>query len=263
MITTQETRPAVNVGELFFSGAFFDVSDRFIFNGIEFKINSERTHFDANIILEQVGKTLGKVSKSGSSSKFWSDFVRTQEGRIPENAHTEISGIHWVLYKYLLPILSYAMTNSIVVTNFLNGEDWADTSGFIYIISAKKNGISVLKYGRTWDLDQRMNDYKNSYENVILFASCAVKNVYDAERIVGGHLFAHGAHKYPQNNNKRSNAKNEWFTMQPNKEISVTEVILALQLWASALKIYDRDCPDQIVDRTSALYTTQTYTPSK
>jgi len=228
---------AMNIGRMFFGGLTFGEDRKATFNGIVFEINSEGTHYNASSLFDQCGKKLGRVSKKGTSSKFWADFIRIQDGNLPEGSHTEINGIHWVEYKYLLPVLSYSMTTTMRMNSFLCGEKWTDRSGYVYLVMIKREEKFVMKYGRTWGMDGRMNGYKGKFNNVTPLVSCKVTDMYEAEKYLGEYLLSHGAVRYGEK-------KGEWFTFGGSIK-SIKEMVKGIELWTNGLTEYD---PESVKD---------------
>ena len=222
---------AMNIGRMFFGGLTFGEDRKATFNEVVFEINSEGTHFNASSLFDQCGKILGRVSKKGTSSKFWADFIRIQDGNLPEGSHKEINGVHWVEYKYLLPVLSYSMTTSIRVNSFLCGEKWTDRNGYVYLVMVMQGEKILLKFGRTWDMDARMNWYRGKYDKFSPIISCKVNDMYEAEKYLGEYLFSHGAEQH-------GGDKSEWFTFSSPKDSS-RYMLRGIRLWTNGLIEYD------------------------
>ena len=228
----------MNIGKMFFGGLTFGEDRKATFNGIVFEINSEGTHFNASSMFDQCGKILGRVSKKGTSSKFWADFIRIQDGNLPEGSHKEVDGIHWVEYKYLLPVLNYSMTTSMRMNNFLCGEKWTDRSGYVYLVMIEREERFVMKYGRTWGMDKRMNGYRGKFRKVVPLVACKVNDMYEAEKYLGEYLLSHGAERY-------GGEKGEWFTFGGSIK-SIGDLFRGTTLWTKGLTEYDPKTLDNI-----------------
>jgi len=176
------------------------------YNNLTFIVNKQRTHFNATIIMNQCSYHLGSLDKKGLPSKTWSDMSRGKNGQTIAYYETKEGRrlFRWVEFKDLLPVLTYSMSDGNTVNKFLNNEEWADPSGYVYLVKCVVNNETIFKYGHSWDVEQRMKGYKRECDSYELFASCKVNDMLDVEAAIGEYIFSHGGNQHPRGV--------EWFT---------------------------------------------------
>jgi len=231
----------ISVGDLFFKG--IELKDgRGWFNGIEFHVNEVKTHFEASSIMEHCGKMMGLIDKKGCSSRNWSVFMNGKNGRIPSESYYETKGsrgklLRWVEYGRLLPILTYSMGDGNAVNEFLMNRPWIDKTGHVYLLRTVVNGEVILKYGYTWDLDQRMPAYKCGCDSFKKIASCPVDDMFDVEKKIGEYLYTHGAIRHSKGK--------EWFTY--GRVVGNADCDTAFENWVNALDEIDPNLVEMII----------------
>jgi len=195
----------MNVGKLFYDMLEFNGKEA-TYNNLTFIVNEKRTHFNATIIMNQCSYHLGSLDKKGLPSKIW--FEMSHGKNAQTIAYYETKEGHrlfrWVEFKDLLPVLTYSMGDGNTVNKFLNNEEWADPSGYVYLVKCVVNNETIFKYGHSWDVEQRMKGYKRECDSYELFASCKVNDMLDVEAAIGEYIFSHGGNHHPRGV--------EWFT---------------------------------------------------
>jgi len=194
----------MNVGKQFRDILTFD-GEEAIFNGLTFTVNKEHTHFEASSIMTQCALHLRSLDKRGLPSKTWSVFIRGKNGQSITYCETKGSNkkFRWVDFKDLLPILTYSMSDGNTVNKFLNNEEWADPSGYVYLVKCVINNETIYKYGHSWDVNQRMKGYKSECDSFELFVSCKVDDMLGVEAAIGEYIYSHGGEHHSKGN--------EWF----------------------------------------------------
>ena len=229
------------VGDLFFKG--IELKDgRGWFNGIEFHVNEAKTHFEASSIMEQCSEMMGLVSKKGYPCKYWSSFMNGKNGRITSESYYETKGprcklLKWVEYGELLPILTYSMGDGNAVNRFLTNRDWVDKAGHVYLLRTVVNGEVIMKYGYSWDLDQRMYAYKHGCDSYKKIATCPVDDMFDVEKKIGEYLYTHGAVRHSKGD--------EWFTY--GRVVGNADCDTAVENWMDALNKIDPNLMEKVV----------------
>jgi len=63
------------------------------------------------------------------------------------------------------------------VNKYLMGETWIETSGLVYLVRTVIDGEVIMKYGHSWNVDQRMKAYKRMCDEYELIAWCPVEKM--------------------------------------------------------------------------------------
>jgi len=233
----------MDIGQLFFDRIQFDDGNEGTYNELTFEINDAKTHFNATSIMQQCGELLGIVDKRGKASKTWTDFENGKAGRIPVDSfyttkRNRCSKVRWVKIEEMLSILVYSLGGGNIVTKFLLGRQWIESTGHVYLIRAVVQGEVVMKYGHTWDIPQRMKGYKRECDSHKPIASCLVENVIETEKLIGEYLYAHGAIRHSKGC--------EWFTY--GKIVSESECNRAFNDWLDALYEIEPSLLEKVVE---------------
>jgi len=225
----------MNVGKLFYDMLEFN-GEEATYNNLTFIVNKQRTHFNATIIMNQCSYHLGSLDKKGLPSKTWSDMSRGKNGQTIAYYETKEGRrlFRWVEFKDLLPVLTYSMGDGNTVNKFLNNEEWADSSGYVYLVKCVVNNETIFKYGHSWDVEQRMKGYKRECDSYELFASCKVNDMLDVEAAIGEYIFSHGGNHHPRGV--------EWFTYSSIVDADMT----AFDDWIYAVFLCDDSYRDTI-----------------
>ena len=230
----------MDIGKLFFGQLVYD-GNQAKFNELTFKVNAAKTHFDATSLIRDCSILLDVRDKKGYPGKSWATFMRGKAGQIPTESHYVDTNskpkTRWVSFSELLPVLTYAMGDGNVVNRFLRGQPWINKAGFVYLVRCVVNGEVILKYGHTWNTDQRMIAYEHECDSAKLVCSCPVDNQTECETAIGEYIYSHGGIRHSRGC--------EWFTMgKPFNDSLLGE---AYGLWIDGLDRYDNELLDVII----------------
>jgi len=185
--------------------SFFDKvilnGDQGTFNGLTFTLNAERTHFEATSIMDQCSELLGTLNQRGYSTRTWADFIRGKLGRIPSDSFYETKGhgrklMRWVVLKEVHRILSYSMSGRVDV--YMNGGDWKDNSGYVYLIRISNEDKTIVSNGYATDLTEHFPIYQQVFPSFELLLSCHVNDMISVQNLIAEYLRCHGAEQHPE-----------------------------------------------------------------
>jgi len=226
----------MNIGQMFFGQLTFN-GNLAVYNGLTFERNEKGTHFDATSIMEQC-RVIQELTRD---TKKWAHFMRGKVGRIPEKSYYETKNgrrlVKWVEYERLLPILTYSLGDGNTVNEYLSDKDWIDTSGFVYLVRTVINGEVIMKYGHSWNVDQRMISYKHMCDEYELIAWCPVEKMIKTEEKIGEYLHTHGAVQHERGN--------EWFTF--GKVVGNADCYKAFDEWLMGIDAMDPSLVEGVV----------------
>lgn len=154
------------------------------YNGISIVVDEDLEHFRLNDIIKSLKSKVG-VDKPSTDAHHWmngkvgSRFYNTSfyhDQFYLKEGSWKVSG--WYAPMVLFDAILYSI-EPLKAHMWVMGMEWKEPEdGELYLVHIGKN---IYKYGRTWNMNQRINGYS---DEVVVIRTVDVSNTHAAERIL-------------------------------------------------------------------------------